>query len=512
MQFPIVECIPNFSEGRRVEVVDEIVAALLSVGDVQLLDRHSDADHNRSVVTILGDPAAVEEAMFRGISKAAEWIDMDAHEGAHPRIGATDVVPFVPIRDMTMADCVQLAKRLGERVAEQLAIPVYLYEEAASSPERVNLEFHRRGQYEGLKKEIVSDSDRKPDYGPNRLGKAGAVVIGAREPLVAFNVYLNTDDLSIAKQIARQVRHSSGGFRFIKGMGVMVEGKAQISMNLTNFRKSSIPAVVEFIRREAQRYGTGIHHCELVGLIPQEALVDTAVWYTQLDGFKVDQILENQLLRLQAPPEENRFNFLDELASAAPTPGGGSAAAFTAAQSAALVAMVAGLTIGKKKYAEVEDRMRVILEEAERLRQELEQTVDDDADAFAQLMTAYRMPKETDGEKHKRDASILIATYEAAEVPLRTVRAARDLLLLAKEVAESGNQNAISDAGTAAALAFAAAVSAGANVRINLVSLKEDEQAARLLKDLGDYERRVLKMVQSVHEILKERGGIELLR
>jgi glutamate formiminotransferase/formiminotetrahydrofolate cyclodeaminase len=488
------------------------VAALLSVASVQLLDRHSDADHNRSVITILGDPAAVEEAMFRGISKAAEHIDMDTHEGAHPRIGAADVVPFVPIRDMAMADCVLLAKRLGERVAEQLGIPVYLYEEAAASPERANLEFHRRGQYEGLKKDIVSDSDRKPDYGPSRLGKAGAIVIGAREPLVAFNVYLNTDDLSIAKQIAKHVRHSSGGFRFVKGMGVIVEGKAQVSMNLTNFRKSSIPAVVEFIRREAHRFGTSIHHCELVGLIPQEALVDTAVWYTQLDGFKMGQILENQLLRLQTPPEENRFNFLDELASAAPTPGGGSAAAFTAAESAALIAMVAGLTIGKKKYAEVEDRMRVIQEEAEHLRQELAQTVDDDADAFAQLMAAFRMPKETDAEKKKRDESILMATYQAAEIPLRTVRAARDLLLLAKEVAESGNLNAISDAGTAAALAFAAAVSAGANVRINLLTLKEDEQAARLLKDLVDYERRVQKMHQAVHEILKERGGIELLR
>ena len=511
MQVPIVECIPNFSEGRRIDVIEQITSALLSVSGVQLLDRHSDADHNRTVVTILGDPEAMEEAMFRGIAKAAELIDMDAHQGEHPRIGATDVVPFVPIRDMSMEDCVLMARRLGERVADQLEIPVYLYEEAANSPERVNLEFHRRGQYEGLKKDIVSDSQRKPDYGPSRLGKAGAVVVGAREPLVAFNVYLNTDDLSIAKRIAKNVRFSSGGFRFVKGMGVMVEGRAQVSMNLTNFRKTSVPAVVEFIRREAQRYGTSIHHCELVGLIPQEALLDTAVWYTQLDGFETNQVLENQLLRLQAPQPEDRFRFLDELASAAPTPGGGSAAAFTAAQSAALVAMVAGLTMGKKKYAGVEDRMRVILEEAEQLRQELMQTVDDDADAFEGLMDAYRLPKDSEDEISKRNESILMATYQAAEVPLRTVRAARDLLTLSKEVAETGNLNAISDAGSAAALAFAAAVSAGANVRINLSALKEDEHAARLLKDLADYERRMLKVYQSVQEASQQRGKIELL-
>jgi len=511
MQFPIVECIPNFSEGRRIEVIEAIVAALLSVGEVHLLDRHSDIDHNRTVVTILGKPAAVEEAMFRGISKAAELIDMDDHQGEHPRIGATDVVPFVPIRDITMEDCVQLAKRLGKRVADELQIPVYLYEEAANSPERANLEFHRRGQYEGLKKDILTDNARKPDYGPRRLGKAGAVVIGARKALVAFNVYLNSDDLTIAQWIARRVRHSSGGFRYVKAMGVIVKGKAQVSMNLTDFHKSSIPAVVEFVRREALRYGTSINHCELVGLIPQEALIDAAVWYTQLDDFCMDQILENQLLHIQEPLVKDRFRFLDELASPAPTPGGGSAAAFTAAQSAALIAMVAGLTMGKKKYSDVEDRMHIIREAADQMRQEMIQTVDDDANSFMELMTAFRMPKETDEEKIKRDESIRMATYHAAEVPLRTVHASRDLLQLAAEVAEIGNQNAISDAGSAAALAYAAAVSAGVNVRINLMSLQKDEKATRMLKELADYEGHILKLYRTVHDILKKCVGIELL-
>ena len=294
MAMPLVECIPNYSEGRRPEVVDQIIASILSVPDVQILDRHSDADHNRTVLTLLGNPDAVKEAVFRSIIKAAELIDMDEQRGEHPRIGATDVVPFVPIRDMTMAECVELARQLGNRVGTELGIPVYLYEEAASTPERVNLENIRKGQYEGLKEEIGTDPNRIPDFGPAKLGKAGAVVIGAREALIAFNVYLTTDDESIAKKIAKTIRFSSGGLRFVKAMGVLVDGRAQVSMNLTNYRKTPIALVVETIRREANRYGVAVHHSELVGLIPQEALVDTAVWYTQLDQFESEQVLENR--------------------------------------------------------------------------------------------------------------------------------------------------------------------------------------------------------------------------
>ena len=286
MAMPLVECIPNYSEGRRPEIIDQIIAAILSVPNVQILDRHSDVDHNRTVLTLLGEPEPIKEAVFRSIAKAAELIDMNEHQGEHPRIGATDVVPFVPIRDVSMAECIDLARQLGEKVSTVLGIPVYLYEEAASTPERVNLENIRKGQYEGLKHEIGVNPDRKPDYGPNELGKAGAVVIGAREALIAFNVYLTTEDESIAKKIAKTIRYSSGGLRFVKAMGVLVDGRAQVSMNLTNFRKTPIALVVETIRREAARYGVAIHHSELVGLIPQEALVDSAVWYTQLDQFK----------------------------------------------------------------------------------------------------------------------------------------------------------------------------------------------------------------------------------
>jgi glutamate formiminotransferase len=291
----IVECVPNFSEGRRQDVIGEVVGVLASVEGVSVLDVQSDADHNRSVVTMVGEPEAVEEAVFRGIGQAARLIDMDQHQGEHPRMGAADVVPFVPIAGVTMADCVEMARRLGERVGRELSIPVYLYGEAATRPERRNLADVRRGEYEGLKVVIETDLHRAPDFGPATMGKAGATAIGARHPLIAFNVYLNTEDVAIAKAIARAVRHSSGGLRCVKALGLLVEGRAQVSMNLTDYRRTPIHRVVEMIRREAVRYGVAIVSSEVVGLIPNEALVDAAHFYLQLDGFSPDQILENRL-------------------------------------------------------------------------------------------------------------------------------------------------------------------------------------------------------------------------
>jgi len=291
----IIECVPNFSEGRRQKVIDAIVAAIRDVRGVKVLDVKADADHNRTVITFVGGSEAIEEAAFRGIAQAAKMIDMDAHEGEHPRLGATDVVPFVPIQGATMDDCVAIAARLGARVGSELEIPVYLYEAAATNPARRNLADVRRGEYEGLKQEIEFNPARAPDFGPRRLGKAGATVIGARPPLIAFNIYLNTDDISIAQKIARAVRHSSGGLRYVKALGLLVEGRAQVSMNLTDYRKTPIHRVVEMIRREAARYGVSVVSSELVGLTPQQALLDTALYYLQLDGFSLDQVLESHL-------------------------------------------------------------------------------------------------------------------------------------------------------------------------------------------------------------------------
>ena len=308
----LIECIPNFSEARRPEIIDQIVAAITSVDGARMLDRSSDLDHNRTVLTFAGTPAIVEEAAFRAIKTAASLIDLNQHTGAHPRIGATDVVPFVPLSNASMEECIAIAQRLGQRVGSELNIPVYLYEAAAARPERANLENIRRGQYEGLKTEVESDPERKPDFGPSELGAAGATVIGARNPLIAFNVYLTTDDVSIAKKIAKAIRHSSGGLRYVKGLGLLVDGRAQISMNLTNFHDTPIARAVEFIRREAQRYGVGIHHSELVGLIPQEALVDAAVWYTQLDQFDKEQILESRLFLSDAGEGSQSSNGLSD--------------------------------------------------------------------------------------------------------------------------------------------------------------------------------------------------------
>ena len=286
MSNPLVECIPNYSEARRPEVVQEIMNAIAAVPGVHVLDHHSDLDHNRTVVTFVGTPEAVEEAAYQSIAKAAKLIDLNQHTGEHPRIGATDVVPFVPLKDITMVECVEIARRLGKRVSDELSIPVYLYEEAATLPDRHNLENIRHGQFEGLKSAIINDPARKPDFGPSKLGSAGATVIGARAPLIAYNVYLTTDDITIAQKIAKSMRNSSGGFRFIKALGLLVDGRAQVSMNMTNFHQTPIFRVVESIRREAQRYGVSIHHSELVGLTPQESLIDSAVWYLQLDGFQ----------------------------------------------------------------------------------------------------------------------------------------------------------------------------------------------------------------------------------
>lgn len=294
----IVECVPNFSEGRRREVVDQIAQAIATVRHVHVLDVQSDTDHNRTVVTFVGEPEAVEEAAFRGIEKAAELIDMDLHRGEHPRMGAADVVPFVPIKNVTMEDCVAIAQRLGERVGRELDIPVYLYEKAATCPERRNLAEVRLGGYEGIKAEIATRPERVPDYGPRHLGKAGATAIGARPPLIAFNVYLNTDDVEVARAIARAVRHSSGGLRYVKALGLLVKGQAQVSMNLTDYRQTPVHRVVEMIRREAGRYGVSVAESELVGLIPNEALVEAAEFHLQLGGFSSHQILENRLADL----------------------------------------------------------------------------------------------------------------------------------------------------------------------------------------------------------------------
>lgn len=294
----IVECIPNFSEGRRKKVVDEIAGAIRKVKEVKLLDVESDADHNRSVITFIGKPEAIAEAAFLATKKASELIDMKSHKGEHPRIGATDVIPFVPISNVTMQECVKLARKVGKRIADELGIPVYLYEAAAKRPECVNLADIRKGEYEGLKKEIRKNPCRRPDYGPARLHpKAGATVVGAREPLVAFNVNLGTSNIEIAKKIAKAVRFSSGGLKFIKAKGFRIRkrGIVQVSMNLTNYRETPISKAYEIVKREAEKFGVPVIGCEVIGLVPLDAIIDAAESYLKLENFNKNQILERSL-------------------------------------------------------------------------------------------------------------------------------------------------------------------------------------------------------------------------
>ncbi len=292
----IVECIPNFSEGRRHEVIDQILQEIRDVSGVKLLDHSSDASHNRSVVTFIGSPEQVKEAAFRAARKASLLIDMDLHQGEHPRMGATDVIPFIPVSGVSMQECVELTGQLGQRMGDELGIPVYLYEESATRPERKNLANVRKGQYEGLK-EAIREAERRPDFGPQELPKAGATAVGARHPLIAYNINLGTSDVNIAKQIAKAIRGSSGGFSSVKALGVMIEesNAAQVTINMCNYKEVPLYRVFEAVKSEAARYGINVTGSEIVGLAPQEALIEAAKFYLRLEGFERRQVLENRI-------------------------------------------------------------------------------------------------------------------------------------------------------------------------------------------------------------------------
>ena len=489
MPEPLVECIPNFSEGRRPEVVESIRSTIAAVSGVFVLDVHSDRDHNRSVITFAGPPSSVARAAFAAITRAAELIDLDRHTGEHPRIGATDVVPFVPLAGITIEDCVHLARELDRLVGEELGIPVYLYEAAATRPERTNLEDLRRGQYEGLRLAIAEDPSRAPDFGPHRLGKAGPAHIRAPAPLTRDTTILSTPDVRLAKEGARAVRASSGGLPFVKALGLAVDGRAQVSMNLTDYTRTPLALVVERVREEAAQRGASILKSELVGLIPQAALVDAAANYLKLEAFQPDQILE---VRLQSARQAgSEADLLDRLAAATPTPGGGSAAAYAGAMAASLVGMVGRLTLGKKKYVGVEPRIESIVAEADKLRRDLQSAAEEDAQAFDAVLDAMRLPKDTQAHASERQAAIERATHRAADVPLRSAEAAVRVAELAAEAARIGNVNALSDAASAGFLAAACVLAAGLNVRVNARQVADRQAAETWEKSLAEVEARM---------------------
>jgi glutamate formiminotransferase/formiminotetrahydrofolate cyclodeaminase len=480
----LLECVPNFSEGRRPEVVAQIRDAIAAVPGVHILDVSSDPSHNRTVVTFVVAAEHAVDAAFAGIAKARDLIDLTQHQGEHPRIGAADVVPFIPLEGATMEDCIATARALGERVGRELEIPVFLYERAATRPERENLADVRRGEFEGARDEIGQNPARTPDFGPNRIHPtAGAVVIGARPFLVAYNVYLGpASNLPVAKEVAKAIRGSSGGLRYVKGLGLEVDGQAQVSMNLVDTEKTPLHRAFEMVRMEAAAHGVSATWSEIVGLVPERALFEAAARHVQLRNFTPAMVLEHKV-RGAVQGGESMSAFVGSVAGPSPTPGGGSVAAHAGALGAALAQMVAGLTIGRKKYAGVEGEMKEVAVRAAGLVTRLGALVQEDARSYEQVSAAYKLPKESESDQAVRATAIQRGLMGAAEVPLETARACAAVAELAAAVAERGNTNAVSDAGVSALLAEAACKGAAYNVRINVASMEDRSAGASLVDE-----------------------------
>lgn len=480
----LVECVPNFSEGRNPETINAIRDAIASAEGAVVLNVSSDADHNRTVVTFVAAPEHAAEAAFRGIKKASELIDLNTHSGEHPRIGATDVCPFIPLEGASMEDCIVLARTLGERVGNELGIPVFLYERAATRPDRTNLADIRRGEFELAKIEIGKDPKRLPDFGPNHVhATAGATVIGARPFLVAYNVYLGgRENLQVAKNVAKAVRGSSGGLQGVKGLGMEVDGQAQVSMNLVDLDATPLHRAYEMVKMEAEARGVTPTWSEIVGLVPERALFEAAARHLHWRGYTPDAVLERKV-REAASSGESLAGFVSDVASSAPVPGGGSVVALVGSLSAALAQMVAGLTVGRKKYAAVEDEMKELGLRAAALVRRLKALKDEDAAAYTLVSNAYKLPKETPEQDAVRTAAIQGGLMKAAEVPLETARWCAEVAELAAICAKKGNTNAASDAGVGALLAEAAAKGAAYNVRINVVAMPDKAAGAPLAEE-----------------------------
>lgn len=554
----LVECVPNFSEGRDKEKIKAIVAEIETVPGVKLLDVDPGESTNRTVVTFLGAPDAVKEAAFRAIAKAAEVIDMRTHKGAHSRIGATDVCPFVPVSGVTMEDCVKLAGELGARVADELGIPVYLYEAAARKPERRNLATVRAGEYEGLA-EKFKDRRWAPDFGrPVVNPKAGATVIGAREFLIAYNINLNTRDRKLAHEIALSLRESGrakrdkdgnavkdkrgntvkvpGRFKEVKSVGWYIEdyGLAQISVNFTNYKVTPVHVVFDEARRLAGKLGLRVTGSELVGLIPKEALLMTGRYYLEKQG-KSPGVPEEELIRTAVrslgladvspfdPAKkviEYQFEktgpslvgltlrgFANELSMDSPAPGGGSVAALCGGLSAGLAAMVANLTVGKKGYEDVRDDMIAVAVRAQALKDALLEDVDRDTRAFNKVMDAFRLPKTTPEQALEKDRAVEEANKEATLVPLEVLEKAVEAVGLAAVAAAKGNKNSVSDAGVAGLAGQAAGEGAYYNVLINLAGIKDPKFVADVRRRAERLRKALDREGKSVRAVIAKALG-----
>lgn len=490
----IIECIPNFSVSREKDPVafQTLVDTANSVPGCTLFDVQSDGNHNRCVFTILGSPKAVGEVAFRLAEKAAEVIDLTKHTGQHPRMGATDVIPFVPqSKEVSLSECVALSKQVAERIWKELKIPSFLYEESATREERRNLAACRKGEFEGMPEKLLQ-KEWAPDYGEREVHPtAGIIAIGARMPLIAFNINLDTSDVRIAKEIAKAIRGSSGGFRYCKALGIYLEdrGIAQVSMNMVNYEGTPLYYAYEMVRALADRYGVRIIGSELVGLTPAKALVDCAEYYLKLENFKChDQVIEYHLIDMndQKPKAEEKKKlsamkldgFAEVLASDAPAPGGGSAAALSGALGSALVSMVSALTLGKKKYENSQELAKETIQKADMLRRKLTDAIDSDTAAFETLSAAFSMPKETVAEKEIRSSAIQKGLILCTESPLHIMVLSQEALHLADGLTGHFNTTAASDLGVSVLMLRTALLGAWLNVKINIGSLKDRALAA----------------------------------
>lgn len=504
---PLIECVPNFSEGCDVAKVDAMVASMSAVAGAYVLDREMDADHNRSVITLAGDPESVAEAALVGVGKAMQLIDMTKHSGAHPRVGATDVVPFIPIEGFTIEDCVALAHRVGKEIWNRYRIPVFFYEAAATRPDRVNLEDVRRGQFEGLREEMKRNHQRQPDVGePKVHPTAGVTVVGARKFLIAYNINLGTSDVDIANKIAKAIRFSSGGLRYVKSMGVELKARnlAQVSMNLTDFEHTPMHRVYEMVKREAQRYGTTPVGSEIVGLIPKKAIEMATDFFLQLENFSPEQVFENRLQAALAGETLHPMKkdgqlaalaqpFLDAVAAPSATPGGGSASAFAAALAAALGQMVADLSRKKKSQARFTDQLSEELQGLRRVARELTEAIDRDALAYEAVLTAFQLPQSNAAETQHRQQAIQAATRQATEVPLEVAERSVALYERLGQLAAVAAASMTSDLEVARHLAAAGAQGALANVAINLEGITD-----------AGYVRTMRRKIELLRERLSE--------
>ncbi len=551
----LVECVPNFSEGRDLEKIKSITAEIESTPQVTLLDVDPGESTNRTVVTFIGTPEGVKEAAFKAIKKASEVIDMSKHQGAHSRMGATDVCPFVPVSGVTMEDCIKYAHEVAKRVAEELEIPVYLYEEAAQKLERKNLANVRAGEYEGLP-EKLENPEWIPDYGkPVFNKKAGATVMGAREFLIAYNINLNTRDRLLAREIAFNLREKGrakrdekgniirdergrsikipGKFKEVKAVGWYIEdyGIAQISINFTNYKISPPHLVFDEAIKEAEALGLRVTGSELVGLIPKEAMLMAGRHYLEKQGKSpgvpeeelIDiavkslgledvapfdprkKIIEYQFKEVEDPLIERSLRqFVNELSMDSPAPGGGSTAALCGSLSAALSSMVSNLTVGKKDYEDVQDKVKEIAVKAQTMKDEFLRAVDLDTVAFNKVMDAFRMKKKTEEQKRERDDAVQKATKEATLVPIGVLENSIEALELAKSVSIHGNKNSLSDAGVAGLTAQAAAEGAYYNVIINLPTIQDDKFKMQIRKKAIDLRSKALELSEEIRSIVKQ--------